>query len=107
MLQEWRDGPNRNGRNKIEKAPASSADLRPSNSDFHLPIQIRGANQHGEAGAFVLIGIFRLFQEIEYGFFDCDGVSLDNIFESDGQRIELCETLGNVVTVCLVGNEVV
>ena len=55
----------------------------------------------------MLVGVFRLFKEIEHGFFDCCGVSFDNIFESDGQRIEFCETLGDVVTVGLVGNEVV
>lgn len=48
-----------------------------------------------------------LTKEAQYGFFDGGGGSLDYLFKADGQGIELGQSLGNVVAVCLVGNELV
>ena len=103
LFQEWGNGPNRNDRNEIEKAPISSAELCLLNLDssgFRRRLLRWG-------GGFCSGLRVRLFQEIEYGFFDRRGVSFDDIFKSNRQRVELCEALGNVMAVRLASNKIV
>lgn len=49
----------------------------------------------------------RLIEEVDNRFFDCRSSSLDNVLEANGQGVELCQTLRNVMAVCLVGNKLV
>ena len=48
-----------------------------------------------------------LLQEIEHCVFDRGSGSLDNVRESDGQGIKLCEALGDIVAVGLIGDKLV